>query len=274
MHGQLALLALLHLVRAGAPAPPAESADTAALTIVLNLPALRLDAYDGGRLVGRYAVAIGGSRYPTPTGDFVVTQLELNPGWVPPPSPWARDRTAMAPGPRNPMGRAKLLLRELYYIHGTPDTLSIGQAASHGCVRMTNADVLEVASLVLAAGRPELTAAERGRLLADSLRTHRLTLTQPIGVSARYDLLEVMGDSVHAYPDVYGRRTAADDERAQRALELAAGGRSVMPGTAAALLDAARRQPIAVPLDSVMGARTPAAALALTPCTADPYGRG
>jgi lipoprotein-anchoring transpeptidase ErfK/SrfK len=35
-------------------------------------------------------------------------------------------------------------MRRYIYIHGTPDTASIGRPASHGCVRMTNADVMDL----------------------------------------------------------------------------------------------------------------------------------
>ena len=40
------------------------------------------------------------------------------------------------------------LSRELYGLHGTPVPRLIGRSASHGCVRMTNWDVLRVAALV------------------------------------------------------------------------------------------------------------------------------
>jgi hypothetical protein len=35
-------------------------------------------------------------------------------------------------------------MRRYIYIHGTPDTVSMGQALSHGCIRMRNADLLEL----------------------------------------------------------------------------------------------------------------------------------
>lgn len=34
------------------------------------------------------------------------------------------------------------------YIHGTPDTEPMGEARSHGCIRMRNADVIELFDLV------------------------------------------------------------------------------------------------------------------------------
>ncbi len=35
-------------------------------------------------------------------------------------------------------------LRRCIYIHGTPDTTELGKPGSHGCIRMRNADLLEL----------------------------------------------------------------------------------------------------------------------------------
>jgi len=51
--------------------------------------------------------------------------------------------------PRNPMGAAVLgLNRGNYAIHGTNDPASIGDFVSHGCIRMHNADILDLYSRV------------------------------------------------------------------------------------------------------------------------------
>ena len=39
-------------------------------------------------------------------------------------------------------------MRRYIYIHGTPDTEPMGEARSHGCVRMRNRDVVELFELV------------------------------------------------------------------------------------------------------------------------------
>ena len=62
---------------------------------------------------------------------------------------WAREPgvTPTIPGgsPRNPMGAAALGLdRGNYAIHGTNDPSSIGGFVSHGCIRMYNADILDL----------------------------------------------------------------------------------------------------------------------------------
>jgi len=40
-------------------------------------------------------------------------------------------------------------MRRFIYIHGTPEADSIGVPASHGCVRMTNADVMDLYDRVI-----------------------------------------------------------------------------------------------------------------------------
>jgi lipoprotein-anchoring transpeptidase ErfK/SrfK len=55
----------------------------------------------------------------------------------------------MKGGPKNPLGaRAMYLGSSIYRIHGTNEPKSIGKAASSGCVRMLNADVTELYTLV------------------------------------------------------------------------------------------------------------------------------
>ncbi|WP_249727559.1 L,D-transpeptidase, partial [Bacillus paralicheniformis] len=54
-----------------------------------------------------------------------------------------------APNPGGPFGTMWMSLsKEHYGIHGTNDPSSIGHAASHGCIRMQNQDVEELASIV------------------------------------------------------------------------------------------------------------------------------
>jgi lipoprotein-anchoring transpeptidase ErfK/SrfK len=51
----------------------------------------------------------------------------------------------MAGGPDNPMGARGIYLgASLYRIHGSNEPDSIGQAASSGCIRMTNQDVIDL----------------------------------------------------------------------------------------------------------------------------------
>jgi lipoprotein-anchoring transpeptidase ErfK/SrfK len=49
-------------------------------------------------------------------------------------------------------------MRRYIYIHGTPDSLRLGIPDSHGCVRMRNADLIELFDLVPAGTAVEIIA--------------------------------------------------------------------------------------------------------------------
>lgn len=101
-----------------------------------------LNLYLDGMLAEQYPIAVGQSAYPTPTGDFVVTEKIENPSWTPPNSPWAAGLEPVQPGSNNPLGTRWIgTSAPLVGIHGTPQDWSIGTAASHGCVRMHISDV-------------------------------------------------------------------------------------------------------------------------------------
>ena len=125
-----------------------------ALQLEVDLSERVLTVKNGSDVLNTYPVAIGAPDHPTPRGSFGIKRVIWNPRWVPPKAPWARKKTPKEPGdPDNPMGRAKLFFREPdYYLHGTNAEGSLGQAASHGCVRMRNADVIELAQLVMEHG--------------------------------------------------------------------------------------------------------------------------
>ncbi|HEU0078712.1 MAG TPA: L,D-transpeptidase, partial [Longimicrobiaceae bacterium] len=187
MAGLLASLTAALVAGCASPFPPplplpdtVRDAEQTGLSLVLNLPAFRLDLREGGELVRSSTGAVGSRRYRTPLGRFAVHRVELNPWWYPPPSPWARRDTVTPPGPRNPMGRAKLNFHELYFLHGTPQEQSLGSAASHGCVRMANADALDLARRVMAAGRPDVAAEEIEALARNHRRTRRYALQRSV----------------------------------------------------------------------------------------------
>ncbi|HEY9878189.1 MAG TPA: L,D-transpeptidase [Leptolyngbyaceae cyanobacterium] len=91
-----------------------------------------------------YPVAIGREGWETPEGQFRVLQMLENPKWI---NPFT---DAVIPGgaPDNPLGAYWIGFwtngRDWIGFHGTPNPGSVGQAVSHGCVRMHNADVEQI----------------------------------------------------------------------------------------------------------------------------------
>ncbi len=122
--------------------------------IVVDLSECRLYLYKDGKLVKTYAVAVGQPAYPTPTGDYYIVSMIMNPTWIPPDSPWATGLEPIPPGPGNPVGTRWIgTSAPGVGIHGTPSDYSIGTHASHGCIRMHMWDVENMFALV-AVGMP------------------------------------------------------------------------------------------------------------------------
>jgi L,D-transpeptidase catalytic domain/Putative peptidoglycan binding domain len=110
-------------------------------SIVILRESKRLLFYRKDKLVRRFGIATGQASYPTPLGDYEITNLQRDPWWYPPPSGWAADSEPVPPGPGNPLGTRWMGISAPYVgIHGTPASASIGYSASHGCIRMRISD--------------------------------------------------------------------------------------------------------------------------------------
>jgi lipoprotein-anchoring transpeptidase ErfK/SrfK len=169
-----------------APGATSEAGD-AGLALRINLAERKLHVIEGGQVTRSYSVAIGAPKHPTPKGRFGIKHVIWNPRWVPPDAKWARNKTAKGPGePGNPMGKVKMFFQEPdYYIHGTHDVDSLGSAESHGCVRMRNAEVVELAQLVMRHGGKPVEEGWVKRLVnrVRSTRSVYLTTSVPVTIS-------------------------------------------------------------------------------------------
>jgi murein L,D-transpeptidase YcbB/YkuD len=182
------------------------------MRVTVNIPAYRLDAFVSDTLTRTMPIAVGMPRYPTPRGSFAITSIDWNPRWVPPDRPWAAREKPMPPGPLNPMGKVKLNFQPLYFLHGTPAERSIGSAASHGCVRLAQADAIALGLEVQRFGSipPSAVAFDP---LTDSTTTHTIRLVEPVPLEIRYDLVEIRSERVAVYRDIY--RLATRSMRAE-----------------------------------------------------------
>jgi hypothetical protein len=99
------------------------------------------------RVVRRYTVAVGAAGYATPAGLHRVLSKQVNPTWYVPNRAWAGSLAGqrIPPGdPRNPLKARFIAIGGGVGFHGTGDLASIGQAASHGCIRMRIPDVISL----------------------------------------------------------------------------------------------------------------------------------
>jgi len=108
----------------------------------------------GGKAM-RYSVGVGRAGM-TFSGDAEVAYKAQWPRWTPTqnmikrnPDHYAKHAQGLAGGISNPLGaRALYLYRDgkdtLYRIHGTNEPWSIGKAASSGCIRLFNQDIIDL----------------------------------------------------------------------------------------------------------------------------------
>ena len=115
----------------------------------------RVVAYDkGDAIVAVYPATVGSAERPSPSGALKVTSISENPTYHYDPSLNLRgvdvqEPLDLPPGPNNPVGLVWIALSAKGYgIHGTPDPATVSKRSSHGCVRLTNWDALELAKHV------------------------------------------------------------------------------------------------------------------------------
>lgn len=123
------------------------------LRLEVDLDARELYVHRGGERVETHPVAVGSEEWPTPTGEWTIGQVVWNPRWIPPEEEWAEDEEVKEPGdPENPLGRAQLVYSPPNTVHGTNDESSLGQAVSHGSLRVSNQVAMDLARQVMEAG--------------------------------------------------------------------------------------------------------------------------
>jgi len=97
--------------------------------IIVDLSDRMLYLLDNDIVVRGFPVGIGKMLTQTPVATFAIVNKAPNPG--------------------GPFGAYWMGLSKPHYgIHGTDDPSSIGKEVSHGCIRMYNPDVIELARIV------------------------------------------------------------------------------------------------------------------------------
>lgn len=124
--------------------------------IVINLAEYRMYYFPKGQnVVHTYPLGIGREGWGSPITSTSIIAKTPNPGWTPPASIRAEHAADgdplpayVPPGPDNPLGPFKFTLGTPgYLIHGSNKKFGIGMRVSHGCFRMLNNNVLDLASM-------------------------------------------------------------------------------------------------------------------------------
>jgi lipoprotein-anchoring transpeptidase ErfK/SrfK len=109
---------------------------------------------ESGRLLAVYPATIGSDEKPAPSGTLRITSISHNPTYRYDPEykfkgVKSAEPFTIQPGPNNPVGTVWIgLSAKGYGIHGTPHPDKVSKSESNGCVRLTNWDAEQVASVV------------------------------------------------------------------------------------------------------------------------------
>lgn len=113
-----------------------------------------LQVHDGEKLIAAYPVTVGSVRTTSPIGEWKVRRITKMPTFRYDKEMLQHGQRSgnfhlLPPGPRNPVGVMWIALNKKGIgIHGTNDPGSIGHAASHGCIRLANWDVVRLATKI------------------------------------------------------------------------------------------------------------------------------
>lgn len=108
----------------------------------------------GDKLLASYPATIGSSDTPSPTGEYRIERIVGNPSYHYDPEKNFQQgnntrKLVLPPGPNNPVGTVWIALsKPTFGIHGTPEPTRVSKTSSHGCVRLTNWDAENLASML------------------------------------------------------------------------------------------------------------------------------
>ncbi len=121
----------------------------------------------GGKLLAIYPATVGSQERPAPQGTYRVRTVAAQATYTFDPKRLTfgnpgLGKLTIKPGPNNPVGTTWIALtKPTYGIHGSPDPRLIGKRASHGCIRLTNWDVEQLAAAVKAGAVVQFVGAEQ-----------------------------------------------------------------------------------------------------------------
>jgi lipoprotein-anchoring transpeptidase ErfK/SrfK len=135
---QRVLLALVVILSSAAFAQDAVApAKRMPRQVLVSVSDRKLAVLENGKVIRTFAVSVGAAVSPTPSGEFQIINRLANPTYYHP-------GTVIPPGSDNPIGPRWIgLSQKGFGIHGTNQPRSIGHAASHGCIRLNNRDIVQ-----------------------------------------------------------------------------------------------------------------------------------
>jgi lipoprotein-anchoring transpeptidase ErfK/SrfK len=110
--------------------------------VIVSVPDRKLVVMQNGAVLRVFEVAVGADVSPSPSGTFEIVRRLTEPTYY-------HAGVVIPAGDDNPLGPRWIgLNKKGYGIHGTNAPRSIGKAASHGCIRMRNRDIVQFFAMV------------------------------------------------------------------------------------------------------------------------------
>lgn len=186
--------------------------------VVVNIPAFRMDVFKDGSLMKSYKIGIGYPEFPLPTGLRKAQSIIFNPTWTPPDEPWVAKMKNVSVGEKvaagsklNPLGPIKIPIGLPSLIHGGKSPAKLGTFASHGCVGLTTAQVLDFAKLLAHVAGSDISEAALKSYFAEKDKTKTVKLDNTVPVELRYETIVVEDGKLHIYRDVYDQDTNTEE---------------------------------------------------------------
>lgn len=183
------------------------------IRITINLPAFQMTLWQNGNEVKTYPVGIGLLEYPVAISMRTARTIEWNPVWIPPSSDWIEKSSTVKPGeivlptdPRNPLGKLKIPLGYGYLLHQAKGPGDMGSLVSHGCIRVLQSDLYDLAEKIVAARELDVTPAQI-RAAKLNKKTLVAEIEPDLTVEITYDTIVIENGVFHVYPDVYLRKS-------------------------------------------------------------------
>jgi len=182
------------------------------IRLTLNIPSFQLTVWQSGKEVAMYHVGVGKIDFPVPVSLRNATSIEFNPVWIPPSSDWIEKSSTVKAGeivlptdPRNPLGKIKMPLGYGYLLHQAKGPGDLGRLVSHGCIRVMQNDLYEIAQMIAAARNLDITPSQIAATKR-SKKTLVVPLETPVIVEITYDTIVVENGRLNVYPDVYEKK--------------------------------------------------------------------
>jgi lipoprotein-anchoring transpeptidase ErfK/SrfK len=137
-----------------APKPGENAGAPRNVSIKIDTKTNMLGVFDAEKLIAAYPVTVGSQHNASPIGDWKVMRITKMPTFRYDKEMLQHGKRSgnfylLPPGPRNPVGVMWIALNKKGIgIHGTDNPDSIGHAASHGCIRLANWDVVRFATKI------------------------------------------------------------------------------------------------------------------------------